>query len=202
MSPINRLAVRCICVSYGQASQDLGVHQSQLRDRVKRFGDDPQHAFPGHGQMKPEQLARFCPALIPADLRLIVDGARPSCVAIFRIDNPATNPRDISSRSCRDSESRARPLAAGAMPPFRDGARLDDGQMPGARSKSLADFRPTFRMMRPKRISHEAIYQALFVQGRGALRRELTACLRTGRPLRIPERAHGVEARPSSLLRS
>jgi hypothetical protein len=31
------------------------------------------------------------------------------------------------------------------------------------------------------RISHEAIYQALFVQGRGALRRELTACLRTGR---------------------
>ena len=40
------------------------------------------------------------------------------------------------------------------------------------------------------RISHEAIYQALFVQGRGALRRELTACLRTGRVLRVP-RARG-----------
>ena len=37
------------------------------------------------------------------------------------------------------------------------------------------------------RISHEAIYQALFVQGRGALRRELTACLRTGRALRMPQ---------------
>ncbi len=36
------------------------------------------------------------------------------------------------------------------------------------------------------RISHEAIYQALFVQGRGALRRDLTACLRTGRALRMP----------------
>src|SRR6478609_2813721 len=36
------------------------------------------------------------------------------------------------------------------------------------------------------RISHEAIYQALFVQGRGALRRELTACLRSGRVLRTP----------------
>ena len=36
------------------------------------------------------------------------------------------------------------------------------------------------------RISHEAIYQALFIQGRGALRRELTACLRTGRVLRMP----------------
>ena len=41
-------------------------------------------------------------------------------------------------------------------------------------------------------ISHEAIYQALYVQGRGALRRELTACLRTGRALRVPRaRARG-----------
>jgi len=38
----------------------------------------------------------------------------------------------------------------------------------------------------PMRISHEAIYQAPYVQGRGALRRELTACLRTGRALRVP----------------
>jgi IS30 family transposase len=36
------------------------------------------------------------------------------------------------------------------------------------------------------RVSHEAIYQSLHVQGRGALRRELTACLRTGRALRVP----------------
>ncbi len=36
------------------------------------------------------------------------------------------------------------------------------------------------------RISHEAIYQALFVQGRGALKRELVTCLRTGRALRVP----------------
>src|SRR5207244_8686238 len=43
-------------VSYVQASQDLNVHPSQLRDWVKKFADDPQHAFPGHGQMKPEQL--------------------------------------------------------------------------------------------------------------------------------------------------
>jgi len=36
------------------------------------------------------------------------------------------------------------------------------------------------------RISHEAIYQALYIEGRGALKRELVACLRTGRALRAP----------------
>jgi IS30 family transposase len=42
------------------------------------------------------------------------------------------------------------------------------------------------------RISHEAVYQALYVQGRGALKRELTTCLRTGRALRVPRtRAQG-----------
>ena len=36
------------------------------------------------------------------------------------------------------------------------------------------------------RISHEAIYQALYVESRGALKRELVTCLRTGRALRVP----------------
>ena len=52
------------------------------------------------------------------------------------------------------------------------------------------------------RISHEAIYQALFVQGRGALRRELTACLRTGRALRVPRARVRSAARALSRPRS
>src|SRR5215210_5696838 len=45
------------------------------------------------------------------------------------------------------------------------------------------------------RISHEAIYQSLFVQARGALKRELTACLRTGRALRVPRARVGARGK-------
>ncbi len=53
------------------------------------------------------------------------------------------------------------------------------------------------------RISHEAIYQALYIQGRGALKRELTLCLRTGRALRKPAaraRQRGKKFIPKELL--
>jgi transposase len=42
-------------VSVTQASRDLGVHATVLRSWVWALGDDPGHAFPGHGQLKPEQ---------------------------------------------------------------------------------------------------------------------------------------------------
>src|ERR1700745_3454294 len=42
-------------VAYAQASRGLGVHQSVWRNWVKGFVEDPSQAFPGHGQMKPEQ---------------------------------------------------------------------------------------------------------------------------------------------------
>jgi transposase len=42
-------------VSYARAAEDLGVHPTQLRNWVKALADDPQHSFPGQGQMKPEQ---------------------------------------------------------------------------------------------------------------------------------------------------
>src|SRR5438309_10734650 len=43
-------------VSVAQAGRDLDVHENVLRKWVKEFGSDPVQAFPGHGQMKPEQL--------------------------------------------------------------------------------------------------------------------------------------------------
>ncbi len=44
------------------------------------------------------------------------------------------------------------------------------------------------------RISHEAIYQALYIQNRGALERKFVGCLRRGRALRIPRARAQVKA--------
>jgi transposase len=43
-------------VSVAQASRDIDVRENVVRKWVKEFGADPKQAFPGHGQMKPEQL--------------------------------------------------------------------------------------------------------------------------------------------------
>jgi IS30 family transposase len=75
------------------------------------------------------------------------------------------------------------PTWNGRGKPHRADRRWVKGWSPEQISKRLnVDF-PDDETMR---ISHEAIYQALYVQGRGALKRELVACLRTGRALRVP----------------
>ncbi len=43
-------------VSAVQAARDLELHENILRKWINEFGSDAAQAFPGHGQMKPEQL--------------------------------------------------------------------------------------------------------------------------------------------------
>jgi IS30 family transposase len=75
------------------------------------------------------------------------------------------------------------PRWSGRGKPHRADRRWVTGWSPKQISERLKVDFPDDESMR---ISHEAIYQALYVQGRGALRRELVACLRTGRALRVP----------------
>jgi transposase len=42
-------------VAVAQAARDLDLHENVLRKWVREASSDPQHAFPGHGHMKPEQ---------------------------------------------------------------------------------------------------------------------------------------------------
>ena len=71
----------------------------------------------------------------------------------------------------------------GLNKPHRDDRRWATAWSPEQISRRLVvDFPDDADM----RISPEAIYQALYIEGRGALKRELVACLRTGRALRKP----------------
>ena len=71
----------------------------------------------------------------------------------------------------------------GRNKPHRGDRRWLQGLSPEQISERLKVEFPDDASMR---ISHEAIYQALYVQGRGALKWGLVACLRTGRELRVP----------------
>jgi IS30 family transposase len=65
--------------------------------------------------------------------------------------------------------------------------RADRRWVQGWNPQQIANRRPVdFPDDESMRVSHEAIYQALYVQSRGAVKRELVACLRTGRALRVP----------------
>ena len=75
------------------------------------------------------------------------------------------------------------PAWKGRNKPHRKDRRWVQAWSPEQISKRLRLDFPDDESMR---ISHEAIYQALYMQSRGALRRELVACLRTGRALRVP----------------
>lgn len=43
-------------VSVAQAARALDIHDNVLRRWVRQYREDPAHAFPGAGQMKPEQV--------------------------------------------------------------------------------------------------------------------------------------------------
>ena len=90
----------------------------------------------------------------------------------------------------------ARPRGTGSNKPHRRDRRWVQAWSPEQIANRLKVDFPDDESMR---ISHEAIYQALYIQGRGALKRELVACLRTGRALRVPRA--GRDGRPGRTSR-
>ena len=63
-------------------------------------------------------------------------------------------------------------------------AKLEGWWSPTQISEWLIEAYPDNQEMR---VSHETIYQTLFIQGKGSLRKELWRCLRTGRATRRPQ---------------
>ena len=89
---------------------------------------------------------------------------------------------------CRASRPKTAKLAGNAVLREWVQGKLEQRWSPEQISATLVLEFPSDPGMR---VSHETIYQSIYVQGRGALRRELAVCLRTGRALRRPRRVQG-----------
>jgi hypothetical protein len=83
----------------------------------------------------------------------------------------------------RAARSRAGSLPARSCVTWWRRSCNDDGRL----SRSPAGLKLAFPTSPEMQVSHETIYRTLFVQSRGALRRELTRYLRTGRVIRRPK---------------
>ena len=133
----------------------------------------------------------------------VAAGERLRVIAARLGRHPATVSREIrrnsSRRGYRAVAAQARAQARARRPKTAKLAgnpvlrrwvqgKLERNWSPEQISAALTDGFPDEPEMR---VSHETIYQSIYVQGRGALRRELASCLRTGRALRKPRRTAG-----------
>jgi len=97
----------------------------------------------------------------------------------------------LAQRRAERWAARPKPAKLAQHPRLRDLVQTKLEQKLSPRQVA-AELREEFPDNPEMQVSHETIYQSIYVQGRGALRRELAACLRTGRALRRPHR-HGQE---------
>ena len=121
------------------------------------------------------------------------------CIAVRLERAPSTVSREVAAnggrkqyramaahRASRHRARRPKPAKLASNHQLREvvEAKLEDWWSPRQISEWLIEAYPSDEEMR---VSHETIYQSLFIQGRGALRKELWRCLRTGRATRRPQ---------------
>lgn len=156
-------------------ARQLGRAPATIMREIANNGPDSK------GHPRPARYRRKSRFGAPQDGRSAVVNYRPS-LAQKRSDKRARRPKPAK-------------LAENAKLHEQVQARLTEGHSPEQISSRLRlDFPDDLEM----RVSHETIYQSIYVQGRGALRRELHKCLRTGRALRKPQRS--ATARRNRIL--
>ncbi|MGW6202018.1 IS30 family transposase [Kribbella sp. NPDC055110] len=129
-----------------------------------------------------ERLGR-APSTISRELRRVPRSPNTHSGPVYRA---STAQADADVKARRPKEAR---LATNLVLRREVQARLEENHSP---EQIAARLREDFPDDPEMWVSHETIYQALFVQGRGALKRELVRHLRTGRAVRKPRRVEGV----------
>ena len=174
-------------------SRQLGRAPSSVRTHVVAAG-----------WRRPAPAADWCPIrLLFAEReeisRGLAAGVSLRCIARRLGRAPSTVSREVAAnggrlryraavahRASRRRAHRPKPAKLVTHPRLRQvvGAKLVLWRSPLQISRWLVVAYPGDEEMR---VSHETIYQSLFIQGKGALRTELSRCLRTGRAVRRPQ---------------
>ena len=137
-------------VSVAQASRDIDVHENVVRKWVKEFGADPKQAFPGHGQMKPEQLEIDRLRREVAKLRAERDILKKAAAYFarefdmkfwLRCEAPFRLAGGMALRSAWRIERLASMPSAGNQRPLRARSREDEAIMPAVRASFVASAR-------------------------------------------------------------
>jgi transposase, IS30 family len=179
-------------LSYRQVMAEVGRSMGAVQRVIEDMG----------GVIKPTSWAPSPTRLSLAEREEISRGLERgdsySAIARSLGRDPSTVSREVNANGGRDhyrawrahraAERRARrpkPAKLASCPALRAQVEewLAEWWSPEQITRRLREEFPDDPMMR---VSHETIYQSLFVQGRGALRRELAACLRSGRAVRKP----------------
>jgi len=127
-------------------------------------------------------------------------GRSPSTVSreVRRNSLGGTYRAHLAGREARERARRPKPAKLAVNDELREWVqqKLEKNWSPEEISHRL---RVEFPDRAEMRVSHETIYQSLYVQGRGALRRELARHLRTGRSLRRPRRTETAAGQRGKL---
>jgi transposase, IS30 family len=185
-------------VSYPVAADRAGIARSTGRGALIACGGvRPRPPRPGSGRFlsfaEREEIAlRLAAGLSPAVIARGLGRHRSTItreIARHRRAHDARLDYRASRAQWRAEHNARRPkpakLVVNAELRERVQAMLGDRWSP---EQIAATLRAEFADRPEMHVSHETIYQSLYVQSRGALRRELTACLRTGRAIRRPKR--------------
>jgi transposase, IS30 family len=190
------LAVRA-GLSYADAGAAVGVSGQTARRWVVEGGGMPMiELTPPSGRYlsfaEREQIALGLAAgLTQAEIAGRI--GRPACTVSREIarnrcgDRPGRYLASTAQARADRVARRPKPAKLALNPRLRRRVEAGLGQRWSPR-QIAAGLRKQFGDDMSMRVSHETIYQSLYVQGRGALRRELAACLRTGRAIRRPQR--------------
>jgi transposase, IS30 family len=186
-------AARKAGIPVGRAAAELGISSMVARQWVARAGGVPPRWSAGTGlRLSPAEREEIAVGLAAGESMAAVGRriGRPACTVSREVARHGGARGYRAGRAQFEAQLAARrPKPAKLAVSRRLAGQVEEWLAlrwsPQQISASLVREFPDDPEMR---VSHETIYQSLFVQSRGALRKELTGCLRTGRAIRRPRR--------------